>query len=291
MMRKYHVRFLEEGLWSVMFKRYGNPLNPLLFKKLFSNKDRLINLLNSILKLSEGSRIKELDYIPQEQMPLFLEGKRSIFDLKVKDEAGRWYIIEMQRKMERDYINRVQFYGSYSYVNQIEQGVSHKDLLPVVVISIIGQKVFDDELPCINYHCLKETNTNKQYLFSLMYVFVELGKFDSNKIENDIDQWLHLLKCAHNEQEPPKAIKNSSVLSAYEDLEQYKWNASEHDAYIRAKLAMEAEEISLEKSYDDGRLDRSVEIAKQMLVDGEPIDKIMKFTKLSREQILSINKG
>jgi predicted transposase/invertase (TIGR01784 family) len=124
-----------------------------------------------------------------------------------------------------------------------------------------------------------------------MYVFVELGKFDSNKIENDIDQWLHLLKCAHNEQEPPKAIKNSSVLSAYEDLEQYKWNASEHDAYIRAKLAMEAEEISLEKSYDDGRLDRSVEIAKQMLVDGEPIDKIMKFTKLSREQILSINKG
>ena len=142
-------------------------------------------------------------------MPLFLDGKRSIFDLKVKDEAGRWYIIEMQRKMERDYINRVQFYGSYSYVNQIEQGVSHKDLLPVVVISIIGQKVFDDELPCINYHCLKETNTNKQYLFSLMYVFVELGKFDSNKIENDIDQWLHLLKCAHNEQEPPKAIKNS----------------------------------------------------------------------------------
>lgn len=274
-----------------MTHRYLDPTNDVAFKKLFSNKDRLIDLLNSILKLSEGSRIKELDYIPQEQMPLFLDGKRSIFDLKVKDEAGRWYIIEMQRKMERDYINRVQFYGSYSYVNQIEQGVSHKDLLPVVVISIIGQKVFDDELPCINYHCLKETNTNKQYLFSLMYVFVELGKFDSNKIENDIDQWLHLLKCAHNEQEPPKEIKNSSVLSAYEDLEQYRWNASEHDAYIRAKLAMEAEEISLEKSYDDGKTDGKLEIAKQMLLDGEPIDKIMKFTKLSREQILSINKG
>ena len=102
---------------------------------------------------------------------------------------------------------------------------SNKDLLPVVVISIIGQKIFDDELPCINYHCLKETNTNKQYLFSLMYVFVELGKFDSNKIENDIDQWLRLLKCAHNEQEPPKEIKNSSILSNYEDLEQYRWNA------------------------------------------------------------------
>ncbi|NDA90708.1 MAG: hypothetical protein EBY20_07390, partial [Alphaproteobacteria bacterium] len=70
-----------------MTHRYLDPTNDVAFKKLFSNKDRLINLLNSILKLSEGSRIKELDYIPQEQMPLFLDGKRSIFDLKVKDEA------------------------------------------------------------------------------------------------------------------------------------------------------------------------------------------------------------
>lgn len=282
-----------------MTRRYLDPTNDVAFKKLFSNKDRLIDLLNSILKLSEGSRIKELDYIPQEQMPLFLDGKRSIFDLKVKDEAGRWYIIEMQRKMERDYINRVQFYGSYSYVNQIEQGVSHKDLLPVVVISIIGQKVFDDELPCINYHCLKETNTNKQYLFSLMYVFVELGKFDSNKIENDIDQWLHLLKCAHNEQEPPKEIKNSSVLSAYEDLEQYRWNASEHDAYIRAKLAMEAEEIKVEEYLEkieqaelkgkiDGELGKAEEIAKKMLAKGKNAEEVAELTGLSLEKVNSL---
>ena len=287
-----------------MTHRYLDATNYVAFKKLFSNKDRLINLLNSILKLLEGNRIRELEYIPQEQMPLFLDGKRSIFDLKVKDEAGRWYIIEMQHKMERDYINRVQFYGSYSYVNQIEQGVSHKDLLLVVVISIIGQKVFDDELPCINYHCLKETNTNKQYLFSLMYVFVELGKFDSNKIENDIDQWLHLLKCAHNEQEPPKAIKNSSVLSAYEDLEQYRWNASEHDAYIRAKLAMEAEEIKVEEylekiirleekvehvelKVEQAELAKAEEISKKMLAKGKNAEEVAELTGLSLEKVNS----
>ncbi len=122
-----------------------------------------------------------------------------------------------------------------------------------------------------------------------MYVFVELGKFDSNKIENDIDQWLHLLKCAHNEQEPPKAIKNSSVLSAYEDLEQYRWNASEHDAYIRAKLAMEAEEISLEKSYDDGQLDKSIEIAQKMLAKGKTAEEVAELTGLALEEISKLN--
>jgi predicted transposase/invertase (TIGR01784 family) len=141
-----------------------------------------------------------------------------------------------------------------------------------------------------------------------MYVFVELGKFDSNKIENDIDQWLHLLKCAHNEQEPPKEIKNSSVLSAYEDLEQYRWNASEHDAYIRAKLAMEAEEIKVEEYLEkitkleekaeqaelkgriDGKLENSIEIAKKMLAKGKNAEEVAELTGLSLEKVNSLRK-
>jgi predicted transposase/invertase (TIGR01784 family) len=131
-----------------------------------------------------------------------------------------------------------------------------------------------------------------------MYVFVELGKFDSNKIENDIDQWLHLLKCAHNEQEPPKAIKNSSVLSAYEDLEQYRWNASEHDAYIRAKLAMEAEEIKveeylekitkLEEKVEQAEIAKAEEIAKKMLARGKNAEEVAELTGLSLEKVNSL---
>ena len=60
-------------------------------------------------------------------MPLFLEGKRSIFDLKVKDEAGNWYIVEMQRKSEAYYTNRAKAYGNYTYVNQINIGTKHRD--------------------------------------------------------------------------------------------------------------------------------------------------------------------
>ena len=295
-----------------MSVRYLDPTNDVAFKRLFSNKERLISLLNSILQLKEGSKINELDYIPLEQMPLFKDGKRSIFDLKVKDQAGRWYIIEMQRTVKTEYINRVQFYGSYSYINQIEAGISHTDLLPVVVISIIGEKIFPNDLPCINYHQLKETTTNKQYLFSLTYVFVELAKFDKTKIETDIDQWLHLLKCAHGEDAPPESIASKEVLSAYDDLEQYKWTASEHDAYIRAKLAIEAEEIKtkeyaeakeeiaeakeeiqnltqkaktakdegVRQGIEQGIEQNKIDIAKIMLSDGDSIEKISKITGL-----------
>ncbi|UZW38584.1 PD-(D/E)XK nuclease family transposase [Rickettsia conorii] len=57
--------------------------------------------MNSLLRLLQGDRIIDLSYITTEQLPLFLEGQRSLFDLQVKDETGRWYIIEMQRKWRK----------------------------------------------------------------------------------------------------------------------------------------------------------------------------------------------
>lgn len=274
--------------------RYLDPTNDVAFKKLFSDKERLIDLLNCILRLPVGKKIKELDYIPREQMPIIHEGKRSIFDLKVKDEAGRWYIVEMQRKMETDYLNRAQYYGCYSYINQLEEGMKHKDLLPVIIISIIGTKAFSDELPYINYHHLRESTTQKQYLHSLTYVFIELGKFNENNIKDDTDQWLHFLKCAPKEIEPPKAINNNKVLSAYEDLEQFRWSVTEHDAYTRSKLAQEAEELNFEAKYAEGKAEgkaeEKIEMAKKMLKKGKLMEEIMEFTELSVEEIEKLKK-
>ncbi|WP_261792620.1 Rpn family recombination-promoting nuclease/putative transposase [Rickettsia japonica] len=98
--------------------------------------------MNSLLRLLQGDRIIDLSYITTEQLPLFLEGQRSLFDLQVKDETGRWYIIEMQRKMEKDYLNRTQLYSCYTYVSQIKKGMKHKDLLPVVIIFYHRSKSF-----------------------------------------------------------------------------------------------------------------------------------------------------
>lgn len=279
--------------------RYLDPTNDVAFKKLFSKKERLMDLLNSILMLKEGVRIIDLEYIPLEQMPLFLEGKRSIFDLKVSDELGRWYIIEMQRKTEKDYLNRVQFYGSYTYVTQIEEGIKHKDLLPVIVISIIGTTVFPDDIPCISYHCFKEDSTHKQYLKSLTYVFVELGKYKKEQVTTDIDQWLHLLKCAHKEQEPPVEIQNDNILSAYNDLEQFRWSAQEHDAYVRSRLAAEAEEEAMESKYEKGvvegekrgKLKASLAIAKNLLANGLSRDAVATATSLELQEIEKLLKS
>jgi hypothetical protein len=65
--------------------RYLDPTNDSLFKKIFGDVERLKEFINAILDLPEGFRIREIEYIPIEQLPIIYRGKKSSFDLKVKD--------------------------------------------------------------------------------------------------------------------------------------------------------------------------------------------------------------
>ncbi|MFP3012317.1 MAG: Rpn family recombination-promoting nuclease/putative transposase [Rickettsia sp.] len=266
-------------------QRYLDPTNDSLFKKIFRDLERLKEFINAVLELPEGFRIKEIEFIPVEQVPIIDKGKKSIFDLKVKDEAGSWYIIEMQKRNESDYLKRVQYYSAHSYVQQLTKGIKHKDLLPVIVISLIKTKMFDDEVPCISLHKMLETKTNKQYLFDFSYVFIELKKFDKDKFDNTIDEWLHLFKCAENETSPPANIKSEKVLDAYNVIEMHNLTPEEYDAYIRAKLMEDAEEIALSENFEKGKAEGKAELIQMMLKQGKTVQQIIEFTGLSKEEI------
>ncbi|WP_342267814.1 hypothetical protein [Candidatus Tisiphia endosymbiont of Empis tessellata] len=47
----------------------------------------------------------------------------------------------------------------------------------------------------------------------------------------------------------------------------------------------DAEELALAENFNEGQEKKAIEIAKKMLADNEPIEKIVKYTKLSIEEI------
>ncbi|HJD67955.1 MAG TPA: Rpn family recombination-promoting nuclease/putative transposase [Rickettsia endosymbiont of Bembidion lapponicum] len=266
-------------------QRYLDPTNDSLFKKIFSDIERLKEFINSILDLPEGYRIKEIEYIPIEQLPLINLGKRVIFDLKVKDETGNWYIIEMQKKNESDYLKRAQYYSAHAYVSQLKKGLLYKNLLPVVIISLIKDKLFNEEVPYISYHKTIEANSKKQYVYDLSYVFIELGKFNKEKLETVADEWLHLFKCAVEEKDIPEDITSDKVKEAYHVIEMHNMTHEGYDLYIRTKLAEQTEEITLEEHFEKGRTARNTEIAKNLLIAGVDIQVIYTSTGLPKEEI------
>jgi predicted transposase/invertase (TIGR01784 family) len=289
-----------------MSSRYLDPTNDVAFKKLFSQKALLKDFLNAVLRLEEGCKIVELNFISQEELPPFKTGRRNIFDIKCKDQEGKYYVVEMQNKPEESFLNRVQCYASHAFVSQALRGATHEGLVPVILLVISKENLFDDDIECISYHRTLESQTKKQLLFALSYVFIELPKFtkSAEDLKNEEDDWLYFFAHWQDTKEPPESITDSLVLEAYKVIEQFNWTPEEYDAYFRARLASDAEDIMLTKRFEEGlekgreekeaavkkakeeaQQEKEREIAKSMFLKGIDVNTISEITKLSKQEI------
>jgi hypothetical protein len=102
--------------------RYLDPRNDLTFKRIFGeHPDLLIGFLNAVMPLSPEHLIKEIEYLPAEQVPDIPGKKYSIVDVKCKDKSGRIFIVEMQMLWTSDFMNRMVFNASKAYVRQLDK--------------------------------------------------------------------------------------------------------------------------------------------------------------------------
>ncbi len=301
-------------------ERYLDPTNDVAFKKIFSDSNRLKDFLNAVLRLKDEKRIQTITIVPQEELPELGTGRRSIFDIKCTDQSGHIFVVEMQNRPEDAFLSRIQCYASHTYVSQVEKGANHNILMPVIMLSITNKILFESqEVECINYHWNMETKTGQQYLTALSYVFIELPKFtkQAHELESNEDEWLFFFANWDKIKVPPETVHDPLVLEAYEIIERFNWTVAEYDTYFRARLATEAEEITITKSFSDGREEgreegrkegreeglkegreeglkegeekgergRAVKIARTMLMSGVDVEVVSNMTGLSLEDV------
>ena len=60
------------------------------------------------------------------------------------------------------------------------------------------------------------------------------------------------------------------------------------DEAIEAEIWLKAEAQGLEKGLEQGRDNRNVEMALDMLADNEPVEKIVKYSHLSESKVLEL---
>jgi len=281
--------------------KLADPRNDVAFKKIFSEdniegiKDFAESIISNAIEFPFSTKLVSIEFLHKDQMPSLLKGKKSLCDLKVKDDKNNIYIIEMQKRNEEDYLQRIQYYASHAITDQLEQGTDHTELNPVITISIMGRKCFDDDIPCISYHPFKETTTNRQILHTQSHIFIELPKLESSGLTGSTLEWLEMFKDASHLDHIPE-VKNRNVLQAYHKLEQHNWSPEEKEAYIAAKIDDDMEKSNLKHAKEEGieigeakgKAERDVEIAKNLLKAGLAVDLIAKATGLSDEEIKNL---
>ena len=259
--------------------RYVNPYTDFGFKKLFGteiNKDLLISFINSLLHGKEV--VKDLTYLNTEHLGTGEADRKAVFDVYCENENGEKILVEMQRGVQEYFKDRSLYYATFPIREQGQKGEWNYQLKAVYVIGILNFKF--DKVHDNYYHHevqLLDVETKEVFYDKLTFIYLEMPKF--NKSEDELngmfEKWLFVLRNLSRLMERPKALQERIFTRLFEAAEIAKESLKVYRDWQNT--------IATEKKIS--REEERKEIAKEMKADNEPVAKIMKYTKLTEEEI------
>ena len=160
--------------------KFINPFTDVGFKRIFGqeiNKDLLVDFLNALL---EGERqVKDITFLDKEQLPVFEDDRKLIYDVYCTDENGEQFIVEMQNQSHLNFRSRTVYYLSQAIARQGEKGSRWMYDLKAVY----GVFFLNFPMPGTKEHKLRtdivlsDRDTHELFSDKMRYIFIELPSF------------------------------------------------------------------------------------------------------------------
>lgn len=301
-----------------------NPLNDISFKKVFGdkkNKHLLIELLNTIV--SKEDQIDDLEIVNPEVLGELVNARVAVLDILAKSEvSGKQYSIEVQIRSQPFYVKRALFYWSRLYTAQLykvdkedkeekEDKPKKKyftDLNKTIAIHILDFNYFKEFKDYHNIFHIRNTNEPDIELenfseFEMHFLEVKKFKKGLKELSPGLDKWLEFLKNASNyrsdslpeELNSQVGIKDAMYVfetAKFTEKEQRAYEALEKQIMDEEARMYEAENKSREEGREEGRQEgeknATIKFAKGLKEEGMSIERIIKLTGLTEEEINSI---
>ncbi len=267
--------------------------NDIAFRKIFGNENKkeiLISFLNAVLKLENQNKITNVNLLNPFQFPKIQGLKVTVIDVKVTDETGNVFIIEMQITDKKGLDKRIQYYGAKGYSSQIESGDEYLKLKPMVFIGILDFKYFESS-NYISRHLITDSETGERKFKDLEFNFIELEKFTKElpELNTLTDKWIYFIKNSENIDVMPENINDSGLISAYNDAEKHNWTKAELEEYEYAQMREQDERgtiaLAEERAGERAKQNEKIEIAKKLIALNIDRNTILKSTDLNDEII------
>lgn len=277
---------------------YLNPINDLVFKKLFgtpANKDLLISFLNGILERKGDQLITDVSFTnPYNHQPSALL-KVTIVDVRCTDKKGNSYIVEMQVDPQSDYLARCHYYTACGLSLQLKEGDAYEKLLPVIFIGIANFTLFHDHDRYLSHYRLLDSVDHVCRLYHEEYHFIELKKFTKtiDQLQDISDKWIYFLRHATEYEAPPQQLqKTQPLIKAFDVLERGRWTKQELEIYEKIVDARRVEKSKLKTAkamgVKEGLKEGLFKVAKEMIMQNFEIEVICNVTGLSEKEVESL---
>ena len=277
-------------------EKYINPFTDYGFKRLFGeepNKDLLLDFLNELLKDQEG-KITDIQYLPNEKLPISVGDRKAIFDIYCTNEKGEQFIVEMQKAEQKFFKDRTVFYSTFPIQEQARNRDKfwNFELKAVYTIGILDF-VFEESDPEKYRHDVKLTDQETKEVFydKLTYIYLEMPKFNKSEkeLKTRFEKWMYVLKNLPKLERVPVELKGQIFLKLFDTAEIAKLRPEEYKQYEASMNAYRDVKNSIDTAFEKGEIKGiekgKIEDARKMLEKGLDIDLIIEITGLSRDKI------
>ena len=277
--------------------RYINPFSDWSFKRIFGqeySKDLLIEFLNQLL-LGE-QHITDVKFKDKEMLPETKDQRGIIYDVFCETDTGEHIIVEMQNRSQSYFIDRSLYYASKTIVDQGIKGQWDYHLTPVYVICFMNFDV-DENTPkkFRTDVCLVDTETGRVFSDNLRMIYLMLPLFtkEEDECETDFERWIFVLKNMSTLERMPFMARNAVFQKLAEIADITALSKEDREKYDESIKVMRDNIAAYKGAIIEGRIEGKkegkIEMAKIMLMENEPIDKIARYTGLAKEDILKLN--
>ena len=263
--------------------RYADLLDDDAFKLVFgqeSTKDVMIEFLNQVIP---DRKIVDVEFADKEIHPNLRDKKTSIYDLFCKTDDGSRIIVELQKRKQDSYAERMLYYSMHQVLKQVEAGASSFDFCPIYVISImdftIDQNNGLSDVKTV-YRLIEETHRNL-LTDRLTYIFIELPKFMKTAEELDGNVLEGMYFCLKNMpllQERPNALKHGVFDIIFEIGELLEMDEETRNKILENMTTERDLKNQLEYARKEGRAvglaEGQSETIRKMIAGGIPLDAI-----------------
>ena len=258
----------------------------ILFKMLFVKHPNLLKKLIAELLRIKLESIEKFEIRNPDMLPEAIGDKFCRLDINMEVDGQR-VDLEVQVEDEGDYIERSMYYWAREYASALTAGSDGYGSLPrTIIVSIIDFMQFDCREFLSEFQPLEVTRhtlmSNK-----MGFIFFELPKLPAEISRNNMLQvWLRLFKA--NTEEELAEIEKWEVPEMQQAIDAYRevTVSPEFREVVRMREKARLDERqALHHAKKMGRVEGMTEVAKTMIADAEPIDKIMRYTNLTQAEI------
>ena len=266
--------------------------NNFLFQETLRNKSLCKQLLERVLHI----QVKTIRYMETEKtMKAQLSSKNTRLDVYVEDKDGNVADIEMQTTDNKSVINyderdektiirelplRTRYYQNIIGTNMLRRGMHYRELRKAYVIFICTFDPFGAGLPVYHFTYRCKENGNLQMGDLTENIFLNVKAAD----KTDDEELAAFLRYV-NGQKPDSSFTKK--------LDEEATRIKNNDDWRLKAMTLDMEIQDMKKRIakrerEKAKKEKTIEIAKKMLVAGEDIDKIVLFTDLTKDEVSAL---